>query len=311
MRGGLPFTGSFPACCRSRLNNREEWAQLFGPDTFRKTGMNLYWIYDLPNWQLGLLIVSTFSVAGVLGLFATRPVARWLLRGSGEYNDVVSWVFAGIGVFYGLALGLIAVGTWEDFTTIDGQISQEAAALGSLFDDLDGYPPPTRDKLETQLRDYTRFIIEKDWPAHRKGSVDDEGSRLLERFEDEVRAFNPTDEREKIAHAEVIRGVAEVDQARRVRLGSVGAGLPAALWAVVLIGGVLNTMLLYLFWVENLTLHAILVAIFSTFVGLLVFLTAAMDNPFRGNFSVSPDAYQEMLDDVMMTPRPNPSAPSA
>lgn len=266
--------------------------------------MDFYWIYDIPNWQLCLLIVSTFSVVGVAGLFLTRPLARRVLKGSGEYNDVVSWVFAGIGVFYGLALGLIAVGTWEDFTAIDGQVSQEASMLASLYDDLDGYQEPVRGKLEAMLRDYTRFIVEKDWPAHRKGLVEDEGNRLLSRFEDEVRKFDPSNEREKIAHAEVVRGVSQVDQARRLRLGSVTAGLPAELWGVVLVGGVLNLVLLYLFWVENVLLHSILIAIFSAFVGLMIFLTAAMDNPFRGHFSVKPDAYQEVLDEVMTPSKP-------
>ncbi len=273
--------------------------------------MNFYWIYDLPNWQLGLLIVLTFAVAGVLGLFLTRPVARWVLRGSGEYNDVVSWVFAGIGVFYGLALGLIAVGTWEDFTAIDGQVSQEAALLASLYDDLDTYPESSRAQLEDQLRAYTRFIIEKDWPAHRKGEVDNEGNRLLDQFEDAVRKFEPSSEREKIAHTEVVHSVTQVDQARRVRLSSVTAGLPASLWVVVLVGGVLNMGLLYLFWVDNVLLHAILVAVFATFIGLMIFLTAAMDNPFRGQFSVSPDAYQEVLDEVMTVPKPGHPAPPA
>jgi Protein of unknown function (DUF4239) len=271
--------------------------------------MTIYWIYDIPNWQLGVLIVATFSIVGVIGLFLTRPIARWVLRGSGEYNDVVSWVFAGIGVFYGLALGLIAVGTWEDFTAIDGQISQEAALLGSLYDDLDAYPEPTRVRLEDQLRAYTKFIIEKDWPAHRKGHVEDEGNRLLDQFENIVRGFDPTNEREKIAHAEVVHAVTQVDQARRVRLAAVTTGLPASLWVVVLIGGVLNMVLLYLFWVENRLLHSILVAIFAMFVGLMIFLTAAMDNPFRGEFSVSPDAYQEVLDEVMKVPKPFQFAP--
>ncbi len=55
----------------------------------------------------------------------------------------------------------------------------------------------------------------------------------------------------------------------------------------------------YLFWVENLTLHALLVAILATFIALLIFLTAAMDNPFRGEFSVSPEVFQTILEKVM------------
>src|SRR5690349_2107515 len=97
--------------------------------------MTMYWIYDLPNWTLGVL-------------FATRPLVRRLLGPTANYNDVVSYFFAGIGVFYGLALGLIAVATWENYTDIDGVVGTEAAAVASFYRDLDGYPQPLRGRLE-------------------------------------------------------------------------------------------------------------------------------------------------------------------
>jgi hypothetical protein len=112
-------------------------------------------------------------------------------------------------------------------------------------------------------------------------------------------AFEPSSDRERITHAEVVRSLDELVRLRTERLQSVTAGLPAALWSVVLIGALLNFVLTYLFWVDDLPLHATLVSLFATFVGLLVFLTAAMDNPFRGEFSVSPDAFQSVLETVM------------
>jgi hypothetical protein len=116
-------------------------------------------------------------------------------------------------------------------------------------------------------------------------------------------SFEPRTEREKIAHAEVIRSFSQVVEARRLRIVAVSTGLPAALWAVVLIGAGLATAPLYLLWVENLKLHVVLVVLFSSFLALLIFLTAAMDNPFRGEFSVSPDVFRELVDHVM-TPTP-------
>ncbi len=46
-------------------------------------------------------------------------------------------------------------------------------------------------------------------------------------------------------------------------------------------------------------LHVVLIALCATFVALLIFLTAAMDNPFRGEFSVSPDAIKDVINSVM------------
>jgi len=261
--------------------------------------MTMYWIYDLPEWLLCELIVSTFVVLSLVGLLISRPLVGWLVGRSPKHNDVVSFFLAGIGVFYGLALGLIAVATWENYTETDGVVSKEAAAVASFYRDLDGYPQPLRGQLETMMRDYTRAVIATEWPAHKRGLALEDGDAFLDRLENFLMGFEPTSEREKISHAEVLRSWNTLVEQRRLRLQAVSTALPAALWAVVLCGAVINGILTYLFWVENLALHAMLVAILAVFIALLVFLTAAMDNPFRGEFSVTSDAFQTILEKVM------------
>jgi Protein of unknown function (DUF4239) len=261
--------------------------------------MSFYWIYDLPNWLLCMLIVATTVGLSLAGLMISRPFVKWIVGGSSKHNDLVSYFLGAMGVFYGLALGLIAVATWENYTEVDAVVTAEAAALTSLYRDLDGYPQPLRVNLETILRDYTRIVIEKEWPAHKQGIALEDGDLILDRFENDVMTFEPSRERDKIVHAEVLRSLDTVLEQRRLRLQAVSTGLPAALWAVVLIGALLNGLLMYLFWVENLTLHAILVGVLATFIALLIFLTAAMDNPFRGEFSVNSDVFQTIREKVM------------
>jgi hypothetical protein len=261
--------------------------------------MTMYWIYNYPNWTLGTAAVTLIVGLSLVGLYASRPLVRKLLGGSPVHNDIVSYFFAGVGVFYGLAMGLIAVATWEDFTGVDDLVGREAAGIVGLYRDFDGYPQPLRGRLERALRDYTRAVIDKDWPAHRRGMRIEETNRMLDDIENEIMAFEPQREREKIVHAEVLRSLDSVVEQRRLRLEAVDTGLPAALWAVVLIGAILNIVPTYVFWVENRGLHVLLVAILATFIALLIFLIAAMDNPFRGEFSVAPDAFQEVLSTVM------------
>jgi hypothetical protein len=262
--------------------------------------MTMYWIYDLSNWLLCGIIVSSFVGLALIGLFVSRPIVGWLVGRSSRHNDIVSYFFAGIGVFYGLALGLIAVATWENYTDIDGVVSTEAAAVASFYRDLDGYPQPLRGQLEAMMRDYTRAVIKLEWPAHKRGLALEDGDAVLDRIENVLMSFEPSKEREKISHAEVLRSWDTLVEQRRLRLQAVSTGLPSALWAVVLVGALINGILTYLFWVDNLWLHAILVALLAVFIALLVFLTAAMDNPFRGEFSVSADGFQTILDKVMI-----------
>jgi hypothetical protein len=261
--------------------------------------MNFYWIYDIPSWQLALLMITTLVTLAVMGLLVCRPLTRRLLKGSGQHNDVTSYFISGVSVLISLTLGLIAVATYQNYTDADGKVAREANELGALYRDLDGYPQPLRGELEDQLRHYTTFVIEKQWPAHRRGEVLEEGTEYLEDFENRMMAFEPSKEREKIAHAEVIDSLDALTQARTARLQAVTSGLPAILWVVLIIGAGLNVGMTYLFWVDNLPLHVLLVVALASSLALLIFLIAVMDNPFRGEFSVSPDSFRYVLDHVM------------
>src|SRR5262249_18507440 len=157
----------------------------------------------------------------------------WILNGSAVHNDIVSFFFAGIGVFYGLAMGLIAVATWEDFSDVDGLISKEAAALAGLYRDLGADPPPFPREGEPRLRDYTKLIVEKAWPAHQRGEAPEEGTIALDDLKDQLLTFEPKTERDKISHAQVLQSLDGVIANQRLRLESVGTGLPTALWAVL------------------------------------------------------------------------------
>jgi hypothetical protein len=259
----------------------------------------MYWLYDLPNWLFGLITVGTFVIVSVAGLIVFRPLVHRLVEGTGKHNDVTSYYIAAVGVLYGLALGLIAVATYQNYSDADSKVTKEANAIGALFRDLDVYPQPIRATLEDDLRAYMDFIIQKEWPAHRRGEVPHEGEDLLETFEDRLITFEPVKEREKISHAQAVKSLDDVVEGRAYRLEAVGTALPGVLWGVVLIGAGITVGVTYLFWVENFKLHAVLVGSFAACLGLLVFLTAAMDNPFRGEFSVSPDAYESVLSNVM------------
>ena len=261
--------------------------------------ISMYWIYDIPNWELFLLMLGLFAIVSLGGLYLTRPLVRRLVNGSEKYNDLTNYYFTAIGVLYGLSLGLIAVGTWQNFNDVDSKVGKEANSLGALYRDLDGYPAGMRDEAEKLLREYARVVIEEEWPAYRQGAVVDLGDTILDDFENKIMAFEPSHEVEKIAHAEVIRSLSELVGNRGYRVQSVGVALPSVLWAVVLIGAAINIGITYCFWIDNLRLHALLVIAFSSTLAMLIFLTAAMDNPFRGEFSVSPDAFQYVREHVM------------
>src|SRR6185436_3908235 len=100
-------------------------------------------------------------------------------------HEAVSGTVQAIGVFCGITVGLIAVGVWNTNSNASDLVSREATSLGSLYRDVTGYPEPIKSELQSKLRDYTVFIIEKAWPAQREGRGQQvhEGITIMDEFQ--------------------------------------------------------------------------------------------------------------------------------
>ena len=85
---------------------------------------------------------------------------------------------------------------------------------------------------------------------------------------------------------------------RRARLYSVTAGIPAVLWYTVAVGALLNMILMWMFDLR-LSLHLLLGGILSFFLATMISLIVLMDHPFRGEVSISPQAFELVYDQLM------------
>jgi len=258
------------------------------------------WMYDLPTGLLGLLIVGSFVGLTILGLrfFHLRlhrsPLATLI------DNGTVGWFFSGVSLLYGLTLGLITVATWGNFTESASIASREAAVMASLYRDLAGYPVGQQAVLKAELRDYTRFIIQKSWPAQRKGLIDGNEDLVFETFQNELLTVNLADNEHQALHSEALRMFNNMVELRRQRIESIGGSVPGVLWSVVLLGAVATLGFSYLFSVRNFGLHAAMTGLLAAMVGLLIFLIVALDHPYWGEVSVTAEAYQRILNKVMV-----------
>lgn len=250
-----------------------------------------YWIYDIPTWQLAVIFTALFVGVTWLGIIFISPFLKMWLKGQEGINDLIGYSLSAFGVFYGLLLGLLAVATYQNSTGVGDTVSKEAASLGALYRDVSSYPEPVRADLQGRLRDYTRFVIDKAWPAQRKGEVPQASVKMMDEFQAALAGFEPATKGQEILHAESFRQFNDMIVMRRQRIQSIGTGIPGVMWYVVAAGAVINTLIILCFRVR-FDIHLIIGGILSFFVGMLIFLVAAMDHPFRGEVSVGPDAFE-------------------
>jgi len=258
-----------------------------------------YWIYDYPAAAVATLFALVFVLTTWLATFILRRYFHPWFHTEQRANEMVGFVLSSFAVLYGILVGLIAVAAYQNFGTVSDTVTKEAAALAAMYRDLRGYPEPVRGRLQDCLRDYTRYEIERDWPQQRQGIVPAEGTHRLAQFSDDLLAFQPTGQNQQISHAEALRELNSFMELRRLRLLSVTVGIPAVLWWVVGIGALIFLVLVAMLDME-IHVHLVLGAALSMFLGLVIYLIAAMDNPFRGQVSVAPEALQEVYRTIMV-----------
>jgi uncharacterized protein DUF4239 len=258
------------------------------------------WLYEVRPLYAGLALVVLIESISLIGLLLVRRfVLPHLNYGEGG-NEAVSGTVQAIGVFYGITVGLIAVGVWNTHSSAADLVSKEATAIATLYRDVGGYPEPVRTELRSKLREYTVFLIEKAWPAQRRGIRQIQGgAQLLDQFQDKFHSFEPTTPGQQAVHGEALSAYNRMIELRRLRIDAVDNGLDNVMWTVIWLGAAISIGITYFFKIADPKLHAILIFLMAAFLALLIFMITINDRPFYGRVSISSVPYQLILDRVI------------
>jgi hypothetical protein len=256
------------------------------------------WIATVPSEHLALYFYGFFVLLAWGGIIFVRPFLRFWFRRQSGTNDLVVYASSGFSLFYGLLLGLLSVAAYQSTKDVNDYASREALTLSTIYRASEAYPEPMRGEIQGLLRDYTLYVVNKDWPAHRLGKIPMGGEHRLQALRTKLLAFEPENKTQDIFHGEILRYFNTLIGYRQQRLSGVSTSIPGVLWYVVAIGAAFNLLFLWMLEIRFVPL-LILSGIVSFFLGVMIFLIYSLDHPLQGAVNVSPDAYQNVYDVVM------------
>jgi hypothetical protein len=79
--------------------------------------------------------------------------------------------------------------------------------------------------------------------------------------------------------------------------------MPAPLWALLIIGALVCIAVTWCFHTVSFSMHVWMTALLSGLLGLMLYLIAALDNPYRGEISVGPEALERVYQQTMTVDR--------
>ena len=73
-------------------------------------------------------------------------------------------------------------------------------------------------------------------------------------------------------------------------------GIPALLWVVLVVGGMITVGFTYLFGLESTWAHRLMVMALAGLIVLVLFTIGELDYPFSGGARISPGAFELIVD---------------
>jgi Protein of unknown function (DUF4239) len=211
------------------------------------------------------------------------------------HNDVAGFMYAVLGVAYAVLLGLMLVAVWQDYETAQTSATQEANAVATVFWLARGLPKPQAHRTQELARFYARVVAKEEWPLMRRDEVSPKAWALLDELRGVAVSLHPETVAEATTYDNEAQAVSDLGDARRDRLLEADQGLPALLWVVLLVGGVITVGFTYLFGLRSTLVHTTMVAALALTIAMVLFTISALDYPFRGAVRVGPDAFQSVL----------------
>lgn len=252
------------------------------------------WFVNLPTTSAMLLAMSASAAASIVCLLIVHPVIPHRLRS--VHNDVSGFILAVVGVVYAVLLAFVAVAVWQDFNQADRLVQTEANLVGDLYRNTAALPDPAGERLRHYLFVYAETVVQDEWPALMTGHEEQaEGWQLLDRFHLELTELHAQDLGTASMQAGMVRSLDELYDARRGRFQAATARLPSVLWWNLLAGAVLLMLFTYLFGVPRMVMHAAMVGLLGSEIGLVLALIVLLDRPFQGKNHVSAEPFNRLV----------------
>jgi len=238
-----------------------------------------------------MLCIAMALAAG--GLILVRRLVPIAVRR--QHNDVAGFIYAVLGVVYAVLLGLMVVAVWEEWNAAAETADEEASSLAEIFWLADRMPESEGHHIQELARSYARVVVNEEWPLMEQEKSSAKAWDLLDEIRASLQRFDPSTPEEQVLYEQGFERMRDLADARRDRLLESEQGLPAILWVVLMVGGIIVVSFTYLFGLDSTVIHLLMVAALALIIALVLFTVAALDFPFKGDITIGPDAMEKVL----------------
>jgi hypothetical protein len=250
-------------------------------------------LYSHPTWEIGLIIIGLWTGFWLIGLCIFQRFVDVHMRH--KDTETVGLTYAIVAVVYAVLIAIIVVDVWETMAKADEIATAEANKLSNIMLDSAGLPQAVAESVRADLDKYIDIVVKTEWPAQQEGktgeAVYEAGWQVVGQLTKQLAKFEPTSIGQNANKAEMLHAVSDLITARRTRILAAADHLPDVIWQILLIAGGIAVGYTYLFGAHSFGIHLSITGLIAATIALVFVLIIALDYPFRGDVSVSDEAF--------------------
>ncbi|NGN64957.1 DUF4239 domain-containing protein [Streptomyces sp. A7024] len=249
---------------------------------------------------IGLWVEAALTVAFTLLLVNSGvPLARRLVRNALVERNSPSQgaVFASIGAVFATLVAFAVVVVWEHYAETQTTVAQEANALANIERLSRGFPVEKRRQVQEATRTYAYVVVDAEWKNMAEHGPDPRAQSQLGDIWSVYMNVKPADRDDPLYEASVAN-LQELSDNRRLRLLAAEYRVPGVVWILLYFGGVVTIVMVYFFGVRRDWMQRVVVSVGALVIALSIFLVSALENPFKGEVAIQPDAFTHVVDQM-------------
>ncbi|MGA4538522.1 hypothetical protein ACPA54_00840 [Uniformispora flossi] len=245
-----------------------------------------------------MLIALLWIACTLFGAALAVGAALWLGRSErsrdGSFNPQAVG-FAGSVVLsaFILVTGFLIVGGWSLQSTVRGHAHDEARVLAKVYSRAGDLAPQDRDVIRARITDYTRTVIDVEWPDLARHQASPTAWRRLDAVQ---AAFNSIPkERRGEAYDATAAALDDLYVKRYARLADVDSVAPDVLLVAMVVAGILVLVYPPLVGMTVNPRNVALLGFAGAVVGFGILFVFQLRDPFTAPLNVGPSAFKDAL----------------
>ena len=186
----------------------------------------------------GSVIVIVVCIGAASG-FLVGIKRIWVSSARRIHNDAIGPNVSVIGTSYAVLIAFMLSGVWSDMQSATLTTEQEANSLVNVYRFARELPEESRKEIQRLAREYAQAMVTAEWPAMEHDDSSPAGHTIMKDLWHAV-SVQPHTVTEQQVMDHSLSELTVMTEHRRIRLLQSRKKLPAILWAVLIVGGIVT-----------------------------------------------------------------------